>query len=350
MRTYKRVLAVLLCVLLAAGIFAGCGKAAQEDDGKLNVVVTIFPEYDWVREILGDRLQDVSLTLLMDSGADLHSYQPTPKDIATISKCDIFLYTGGVSDKWVQDVLAQAENKDLVVIDLMAALGDRAKEEETVEGMEDDHDHEDHDHEDEDHDHEDGEHDAHDAEHRHGEIEYDEHVWLSLKNAAILCGVIRDKLCAADPDHADTYKANAETYIGKLNDLDAKYQTAAENAEFTTVLFADRFPFRYLADDCGLRYYAAFAGCSAETEASFETIAFLSAKVDELGLRSILQIESANGSIARTVRDNTATRDQQILTMDSMQSVTPADIKEGATYLGIMEQNLEVLKQAIGSK
>ncbi len=339
MHRFKRICALALCLALAAGLFTGCAGtgSAGKDDGRLDIVVTIFPEYDWVREILGDRLADVSLTLLMDSGADLHSYQPTPKDIAVISGCDLFICTGGVSDKWVQDVLAQAKNPDMAVVDLMAELGDRAKAEETVEGMEADHDH----------DEEDGDGAEHDAEHRHGTVEYDEHVWLSVKNAAFLCGVILEKLSALDPDHAAAYRANEEAYVQKLNDLDARYQAAVDGAEFTTLLFADRFPFRYLTDDYGLRYYAAFVGCSAETEASFETIAFLAAKTDELGLRSILQIESANGSMARTVRDSTQTGDQQILTMDSMQSVTPADIKSGVTYLSVMEKNLEVLKQAL---
>ena len=343
MRKYKSFFVLLLCLALAVGLFAGCsgGGSPASEDGKLSIVVTIFPEYDWVRNILGERINDVSLTLLMDSGADLHSYQPTPKDIAVISRCDLFLYTGGVSDKWVRDVLAQAANPDMVVIDLMAALGDRAKTEETVEGMEDEHEDETGHREAEDLG------DEHDAEHRHGSVEYDEHVWLSLKNAVFLCEAIRDSLCALDDSHKADYQANAEAYIKKLNALDADYAAAVEDAAFTTLLFADRFPFRYLTDDYGLRYYAAFAGCSAETEASFETIAFLAAKVDELGLRSILQIESANGSVARTVRDNTASKDQQILTMDSMQSVTPADIEAGTTYLGIMETNLDVLKQAL---
>ena len=329
MRTYKNLTALLLCLLLALGLFAGCaGGEPSPEAEKLRVVVTIFPEYDWVREILGERQAEVELTLLMDSGADLHSYQPTPKDMAVISKCDLFICTGGISDKWVTDVLAQADSRP-EVLNLIQALGSRAKEEELAEGMEAEEEAED------------------DAEHRHSTVEYDEHIWLSVQNAAFLCDVIRDRLCSLDPEGAAVYTANAAAYAEKLSDLDARYREAVEDAEFTTLLFADRFPFRYLTDDYGLRYYAAFLGCSAETEASFETIAFLSSKVDELGLRSILQIESANGSVARTVRDNTAGKDQQILTMDSMQSVTPADVSAGVTYLGVMEQNLEVLKQAL---
>ena len=327
----KKFLSVILILALVLGALSGCaGTPAKETASapKLRVVTTIFPIYDWVMNVLGDKASDAEVTMLLDNGVDLHSYQPTADDIVRISGCDLFIYVGGESDEWVADALQEATNKNIVVIDLMEVLGDSVKEEEVVEGMEHDHD-EDHDHEEE-------------------EAEYDEHVWLSLKNAAVLCRAIADALGQIDAGNASVYAASADSYIEKLNALDAQYQAAVDGAKYHTLLFADRFPFRYLADDYKLNYFAAFVGCSAETEASFETIIFLANKLDELGLPAVLQIESADGSIARTVVENTKDKDQQILTMDSMQSTTAQDVAAGAAYLAIMEQNLDVLKSALG--
>ena len=323
----KKILCLALAVLLALGM-AGCsspgdGTAAQTETKKLRVVATIFPEYDWLREIVGDD-PHVELTLLLDNGVDLHSYQPTADDILAISRCDLFVYVGGESDKWVQDALATAANPDQLAVSLLEALGDAAKEEETVEGME-----------------------AEEEEEDEEEPELDEHVWLSLRNASALCGVLAEKLGQLDPEHRADYAANAAAYQEKLGALDRQYQAAVEAAPQKTVLFGDRFPFRYLTDDYGLGYYAAFAGCSAETEASFETVIFLAGKVDELGLSAICQIETSDGSIARTIREATSAKDQEILTLDSLQSTTAKDMEEGASYLGAMEQNLTVLTQAL---
>ena len=318
----KKLISLLLSAVLLASLLAGCGTAAPESHGDIKVVTTIFPIYDWVREVAQDDV-DINLDLLLDNGVDLHSYQPTAKDIMDISDCDIFIYVGGESDEWVDDTLAQADNKNMTVLDLMDILGDKAKEEEVKEGMqEDDHDHE------EDH-------------------EYDEHVWLSLKNTSLFVDKIAEALSKADPQHADAFKANAASYQEKLSALDTQYQQAVDSASVKTLLFGDRFPFRYLTDDYGLDYYAAFVGCSAESEASFETISFLSGKVDELNLKSIMQIETSDGSIAKTVKDNTKTKDQQILTLDSLQGVTSDRIQAGETYLSVMESNLTVLKQAL---
>ncbi len=331
----KKIITILLCLMMLAGIMTGCGKPASNGN-KLSIVTTIFPEYDWVKQILGDKADGADVTMLLDNGVDLNSYQPTADDIIKISTCDMFIYVGGESDEWVEDALKEATNKDMVVINLLEALGDDVKEEEVKEGMqEDEHEHdEDDDHEDEDHDHEE-------------ETEYDEHVWLSLKNAAKLCGYIAGKLGEIDADNKDAYAKNADGYIEKLNALDKQYADAVSTTSTKTLLFGDRFPFRYLVDDYGLDYYAAFVGCSAESEASFETIMFLANKMDELGLKAILQIESADGRIARTIRDATTTKDQTILTLDSMQSTTATDLKNGASYLSIMEKNLEVLKDAL---
>ena len=507
----KKIFTLFLVLAMAVSLFTGCGKKnatenGETDSDKLSVVTTIFPEYDWVKEILGDKAESTDLTMLLDNGVDLHSYQPTADDIVKISDCDLFVYVGGESDKWVDDALKEATNKDMKVIDLLEVLGDSVKTEETVEGMQETehaHDHskevstfEDHEVQDRslsdwagswqsaypfaldgtlddafaamaeegemtadeyktyyqngyktditniniegDHiafTYEDGkkvgsdykyigyyiqnwstgtkaamyrfeavdrtsgapvciefndhmiesaapEHfhirmsnESFDAivdpekswptffpadmtgedlcEHMEGhghdhEEEADEHVWLSLKNAKTLVTAIADALQELDPDNKDTYTANASAYIEKLSALDGAYQSAVGGAARKTVLFGDRFPFRYLVDDYGLSYYAAFAGCSAESEASFETVSFLAKKVDELKLPCVLTIEGKNHKIAETIVENTAEKNQKILTMDSMQSTTSEDVANGTTYLSVMEQNLSMLKEALG--
>lgn len=297
----------------------------QSGNKPLKIVTTIFPEYDWVREILGDKADHAEVTMLLGNGVDLHSYQPTADDIIKISDCDLFLYVGGESDGWVEDALKEATNKEMQVINLLDVLGEQVKEEEVVEGMEA----EEEESEDE------------------NEPEYDEHVWLSLKNAETLCNAITDALEEIDPANKDAYATNAASYLEKLAALDGEYQTVVDNAARKTVLFGDRFPFRYLVDDYGLSYYAAFAGCSAETEASFETISFLAQKVDELKLPCVLTIEGVKHKIAETIVQNTAEKNQSILTLDSMQSTTSTDVANGTTYLSVMESNLDVLKQAL---
>ncbi|ODR33011.1 metal ABC transporter substrate-binding protein [Eisenbergiella tayi] len=299
----------------------------------LNIVTTIFPEYDWVREILGDNAENADLTMLLDNGVDLHSYQPTAQDILKISTCDLFIYVGGESDGWVSDALQEAANKDMKVIDLLDVLDDAVKEEEIVEGMEAGEEHG----------------DGEDEEHEEEEEgpEYDEHVWLSLRNAKVLCEAITNALTEIDPDHAADYRSNLTSYSEKLDALDDAYQSAVDSASRKTLLFGDRFPFRYLVDDYGLSYYAAFAGCSAETEASFRTITFLADKADELNLTSVLTIESSDQKIAQTIIQNTKDKNQNILTLNSMQSVTSNDVAAGTGYLSIMESNLDVLKEAL---
>ena len=331
----KKITALLLALFMLVGVLAGCGK--QNDDktdktDKLSIVTTIFPEYDWVKEILGDKADNAEVTMLLDNSVDLHSYQPTADDLVKISDCDLFLYVGGESDGWVDDALKSATNKDMKVINLLEVLGDSVKEEETVEGMQE----EDHDREDSDeHDHEE-------------EAEFDEHVWLSLKNAELLVNAISESLQEIDPDNKDAYAANSEAYVKKLSALDTDYMEAADSATYKTVLFGDRFPFRYMVDDYGLSYYAAFVGCSAETEASFETISFLAGKVDELNLPCVLTIEGTQHKIAETIVQNTTAKNQKVLSMDSMQSTTSKDAASGTTYLSVMEKNLSVLQKALG--
>ena len=363
-----------------AGTEAG-GTEGTSSGKALKIVTTIFPEYDWVREILGENPAGAEVTMLLDNGADLHSYQPTAEDIMRISTCDVFIYVGGESDKWVDDALKEAVNPDMKVIDLMDVVGDAAKEEEVIEGMEsDDHDHEDADHEDADHedadhedadhedadhedadhedadhedadyedaDHEDDDHEDEDHHHEGGEKEYDEHVWLSLKNAEKIVGAIAETLGTLDTANKAVYDSNAAAYRESLTKLDTEYKNAVDAGKTKTLLFGDRFPFRYMVDDYGLSYFAAFVGCSAETEASFETITFLSGKVDELGLKCVFKIDGSDGKIAETIVENTKTKDQKVLTLNSMQSITAQDMADGAKYLKIMEDNLSVLSEGL---
>lgn len=343
----KKIISFICVALMIMSVLSACGNAnpvnvAQAGEvaaGKrgMQIVTTIFPEYDWVKAVLGENPAGAELTMLLDNGVDLHNYQPTAEDILKISSCDLFIYVGGESDEWVEDALKEATNKDMIVINLLEALGDAVKEEEIVEGME--HEHE----EDEDHEHEDGE----EHHHEEGEIEYDEHVWLSLDNAKALCKVIGAAVATIDPENEKVYQENTDAYIAELETLDEEYEKVTDAAPTKTLLFGDRFPFRYLVDDYDLEYYAAFVGCSAETEASFETIMFLAGKVNELSLSSIFTIENSDQKIAETIRNNTNTKNQQILTLDSMQSTTLEDVKNGTTYLSVMKDNLEVLKTAL---
>ena len=296
MKNIRKLIAVFLAVLMIFA-FAACKGTDEEEkttadqgEGSISIVCTTFPLYDWVKNILGGENENAKLTLLLDNGVDLHNYQASADDIVTIHNADVFVYVGGTSDSWVNDVVSEAQNENLISVNLMETLGEAAKVEEEVEGME--------------------------AEGEE-EKEYDEHIWLSLKNAAVLVDVLSDALGKADPENADRYSENASAYIGRINELDKKYEETVKDAKFDTVLFGDRFPFRYLVDDYGLKYYAAFAGCSAESEASFETVSFLAGKVDELGLPAVLTIEGSDGKIAETIV-STAKSNPAVLTVDSM--------------------------------
>lgn len=316
----KKLFALLMALVLACSFLTAACEAATP----LRIVCTTFPQFDWTRQLLGDRADDVELTLLLDNGIDLHNYQPTADDIIKIARSDLFIYVGGESDAWVNDLLETSQNSRVKALSMLACVD--AKEEEAVEGMQEE---------------------AHECGHAHHEAEYDEHVWLSLRNAKTITRAIADALCEADPAHAETYRANADAYIAQLAELDAQYADMVRHAARTAILFADRFPFRYLADDYGLTYYAAFAGCSAETEASFKTIAFLAKKVDELNLPAVLAIEGGNHAIAETVVASTQAKNQVILSMNSLQSMTEADVQRGESYLSVMTQNLAILTQAL---
>lgn len=318
--------------VLTAVLFTGCSAGSTADavsqkSDKISIVCTLFPEYDWTKEILGAQADNIELTYLLSNGLELHTYQPNAQDMITISQCDMFVYIGGESESWVDDALREVTNPDMKVIRLMDVIGDSAKEEEIKEGMEADEDEE-----------------AEDAEE---EAEYDEHVWLSVKNAETVCNALCDALCEIQPEQADAYRSNLNAYTEKLDKLDKDFADMADSASVRTVVFGDRFPFRYLVDDYGIDYYAAFVGCSAETEASFETITFLAEKLDELNLDTIFTIENADESIAKAVISSTKSKNQQIAVLNSMQSVNSDAIAGGASYLTIMQENLQVLKEAL---
>lgn len=301
----------------------GCSSDNRKKNDKITVVCTTFPQYDWTREITKGCEDSFEIKQLIDNGLDLHNFQPSADDIICMQSADVLIYTGGESDAWVDDVIAQSGNKKQVVINLMTELGDRLKEEDAVEGMQAE--------------------EAEDTE----ELEYDEHIWLSLRNASYLSEIIEKKLEELAPKNKEQLINNFEEYKSKLNMLDDDYKDMRKTATRDTIIVADRFPFAYMMSDYKLNYYAAFAGCSAETEASFETISFLSKKVEELSADVILIIENSDDKLARTIIDNSKKTDVKILTMDSIQSVDKTRINNGETYLSIMESNLSVLKEAL---
>lgn len=318
----KKILTAVLASVLSMGTLTACQSSVT--NAKLKVTASIYPEYEWVNAVLGDEKKNADVTLLMKDGIDLHSYQPSAEDIMTIKNSDLFLYVGGESDGWAIDASKEAKNKDFMAINLMELLQDTTKQEVAKEGMQKDEDEDD------------------------GEIEYDEHVWLSLRNAERSVQGIADDLAAMQPEHADVYQANAKAYIAQLDALDQRYQKTVDSAETKVLVFGDRFPFRYMVDDYGLDYYAAFVGCSAETEASFETIRFLAGKIDAYGLKHILTIESSDQKIAHTIKCNTASKDQDILVLDSIQSVDQKKMQ--SSYLDIMTDNLNVLAKALDTE
>ena len=333
---------VVKAFLAAALLLAACGTKSETEGAakKISVIAVTYPQYDWFKDVLGGRADAVDLKLLIKNGADLHSYQPSAQDIAAIAGANMVVYVGGESDEWIEKALAATPKEGRVQINLMEALGDRVKEEEVVEGMEH-------------HEHAKAtepaeatsEHHHHDEEE---EVENDEHIWLSLKNAEILVKALAESIAKLDTAHAAEYHMNAALYIAKISALDAQYRATMENATLKTILFGDRFPFRYLVDDYGIKYYAAFVGCSAESEASFETITFLAGKMDSLALPAIFTIDGSDGKIARAILDaSKKSKNAEVLMLNSMQSVKDEQLKAGADYLSIMRDNLEVLRKAI---
>ena len=311
----KRSLCILLSLALLSGLLCGCGAPAPGGGGereKPGVVVTIYPVYDWVKNLLGERADRFELRLLLDEGVDMHSFQPSVEDMVAVADCDLLIYVGGESDEWIDDV-APTDSRQRRV-SLLALLGEAALAEEVSEGMQ-------------------------------GEADgaLDEHVWLSLKKARLLCARLLPYLEELDKDDSRYLEASLAAYDAQLAALDADYEAAVAAAAGDTLLFADRFPFRYLTEDYGLAYYAAFAGCEAETEASFQTVSFLAGKLDELGLKTVLVIESGDGRLAETVIAASRDKDQTVRTLHSLQGSSG-----GKSYLEIMRDNLTVLQEALG--
>lgn len=336
MKKIKKCQAIIIAAIVAFScvIFASCENNENKKE-KISVVCTIFPEYDWVKELSGGENANIDLKLLLDSGADLHNYQPTVADLLAIYTCDLFIYVGGESDEWVTAALKNATNKNMKTINLLQVLGDKVKDEEHIDGMQP----------------EKGGTGGDDSDHNHGEHEHekDEHVWLSVKNAAVICEKIAAELAVIDSENASVYAENLVKYTQKLNALDDEFLNVVNAAKHKTFVFGDRFPFRYLADDYGINYFAAFSGCSAESEASFETIVFLSEKIDELSLPAVCKIEGSSQKIAEQIKQNTKNRNQKIIVFDSLQSVTASDLKSGKNYISAMQNNLTALKQALGA-
>lgn len=320
MKNKKNIIIVLLLLMVCT--LVGCTSDNTKD--KLSIVTTIYPQYDWINEIIGEENKNITTTMLLDSGVDLHNYQPTSTDIITISRCDMFVYVGGESDSWVDDVLAQAKNKDMIVVKLFDVLSS-----DLISFEHDDHD------------------EDHEEEHDHNHEEYDEHIWLSIKNAKKVCQFLTEKIKLLDKENEDKYQSNLDTYLSKLDELDSEYQNVINNATLKTIVFADRFPFRYLANDYNLTYYAAFSGCSAEAEVSFETIISLANVIDELNIKNIFIIDGSDGAIANTVKNSTKTKDQTILKINSLQSMSKKEINEGNNYLTVMRENLNILGEAL---
>lgn len=285
--------------------FALCGCAETENaDGKIGVVCTGFPQYDWTKELINGNDDKYELILLTENGADIHSFAPSADDIIKIKQSDLIIYNGGESDSWIEEYARETKS-----VNMLAAVG-----EDVMLDKE--------------------------------ENEPDEHTWLSISNAKKLCEAIAAALAELDPSSAESYEANGTAYEKKLDELDAKYAEMCANAPGNAVVTADRFPFRYLFEDYGIEYFAAFSGCSAETEASFETVKLLSEKAENAPV--VMVTDNGNLKLAKTVVSNTSDKEKPIESLNSMQSVTRADIDGGMNYLAVMAENLSVLEKALG--
>lgn len=318
----KKITAALLPLIIILTAMCACTETKDNTD-KLKIVCTVFPYYDWAKNIT-EGSENTELILLLDNGTDPHSFQPSAEDIVTISTADIFIYTGGESDSWVEDVLKTSENEDTLVLKLMDCLeSDRlyCVEENNEDNL---------------HSHKDTDDSVHTP---------DEHIWLSLKNAAELTGIIADAIIGKDSKNKALYEENCKNYKEDLLLLNSTYERTFFSLTKDTIVVADRFPFIYLVNDYGIKYHAAFPGCSAESEASFETVTRLTVQTDKLGLSSIIITETSDGALAESVKNNTETRNQQILTLNSIQSVTSNELTN--SYIDIMNTNLSVLEAAL---
>ena len=334
----KRIISLLLALALSLSLAACAAPAEKADGGKLQIVTTLFPYYDFARAIAQDR---ADVTLLLSPGREAHSFEPTPLDAVTISEADVFLYNGGEGEYWVESML-DAAGEHIAVASRMMDYVD-ALNEEYVEGMQGadghDHDHEHGSHDDHDHDHEEDEHDS-------DEIEYDEHIWTSPKNAVVLCRAVCDAICRADAENAAFYRANCDAYCAQLEDLDARFAALCESAPRRLLIFADRFPMLYFCREYGLDYRAAFHGCSGDTEPSLATIKFLIDKVEDENIPVVYTIDFGTKKVAAVVSECTGAA---IETLYSMQTVSRADFDAGETYLTLMERNFEALRKGLNA-
>ena len=320
----KRLFALLLAAALTLGL-CGCGPRAKADDGRLQVVCTVFPYYDFARQIGGD---DVDVTLLVAAGKETHSFEPTPLDVITLSQADVFLYNGGESEAWVDDILSAAGENIAVTLPLMPQVS--ALAEEWAEGMEGAHDEHDHDHD----------HEIHDSD----DIEYDEHVWTSPVLAKALCQAICDALCQADPAHREGYQARLTDYLAQLDGLDAAFREVVEAGHRRLLVFGDRFPLLYFCKEYGLDYRAAFHGCASDTEPSLATLKYLIDKVEDEEIPVVYTIELSSRKVADAIAETTGAK---VLTFHSCQTVSRTEFDGGATYLSLMEQNVEALREGL---
>lgn len=344
--------AVLLSLTLAIAALTGCAAPEEADDGRMKIVTTIFPQYDFARAIGGDH---VHLRMLLSPGEEMHSYEPTPMDIKEIQNCDLFIYVGGENDVWVDRILDNmGENKPQTL--RLVNLTDTVAEE-IVEGMMEerghDHDHE-HSHEEAGGDHHEDESHDEESDHKHGgdssheeHEEADEHVWTSPVKAAEITEAIAEKMAEIDPANEESYMANARAYEAQILDLDARFREIVVNAERKTIVFGDRFPIRYFAEEYGLEYYAAFPGCSAETEPSASTLAFLIDKVREEQIPVVFSIEFSNGNISRAICESSGAVPR---TFYSCHNLTKEQMENGETYVTMMTENLDAIQEALGRK
>ena len=323
----KRLFALLLALTLAVSL-VGCGSRQKAEDGKLQVVCSVFPYYDFARQIGGD---DVAVTLLVAAGKETHSFEPTPLDVIALSQADVFLYNGGESEAWVDDILSAAGENIAVTLPLMPQVS--ALAEEWAEGMEGSHD-------DHDHDHDDHDHEAHDSD----DIEYDEHVWSSPVLAKALCQAICDALCHADPAHQEDYQARLADYLAQLDELDAAFREVVDAGHRRLLVFGDRFPLLYFCKEYGLDYRAAFHGCASDTEPSLATLKYLIDKVEDEDIPVVYTIELSSQKVADAIAETTGAK---VLTFHSCQTVSRAEFDGGATYLSLMERNVEALREGL---
>jgi len=323
----KRFILIASASLIILTALAGCALAGD----RLSIIATIFAPYDFARVIAGDR---ADVAMLISPGSESHSFEPAPQDIITIMNSDVFIYVGGDSDSWIDRLLGSMNTGQMKIASLMECVD--LVEEKIVEGMDDDHD--DDDHHSHDHDNDD------DHDHDHASAAYDEHVWTSPENAKLIVRKIADVLCEADEKNADFYRQNAAAYIEKLEELDAAFQAVMDGAARNTIVFGDRFPFRYFADAYGLEYFAAFPGCSTETEPSARTVAFLIDKVKAEKIPVIFHIELSNERMADTISEETGAKKRLL---HSCHNITRDDFQKGLGYLDLMTRNIEALREAL---